>query len=203
VTVPVARPSARRTVRVAAALVAGQAALCAVIGYVTLGGPPTRGPEAAPRVDPVAIPPLVVPAPTVPPPLSRTTVAPAPPLVARSTTARPRTIARPKQRPELSPTPPSQAPPGILVASSDPGPVPPIPPVTPVPPTPTPAPSTESAISESPAPVPPPLPPSSATQPPVTVGDTCDPADGPGRSADGTAVLCVPGNDGVARWQPA
>ena len=62
VTEPVAHAaSPRRTVRVAVALVAGQAALCAVIGWVTFGAAEPGTPADTRQVDPLAGPPVVVP----------------------------------------------------------------------------------------------------------------------------------------------
>jgi hypothetical protein len=195
VTEPVARASARRTVRVAVALVAGQAALCAVIGWVTLGGPHTAG---LPAPNPLAGGPLVV------PPL---TVAPAPPT---SVPTAPRTSVRP------APTsaPPAPLPPPVIVpagatstrppTSTAPQPHPPIPPAPmpvtaaktpPVAPTVLASPSSDSNLAPTPTPT------ASDIQQGVVVGDPCDPVGAAGTTVDGTPVLCVLGDDGVQRWQ--
>lgn len=192
-TVPVARPSARRTVRVAAALVFGQAVLCAVIGYVTLGGPGAHRPDAAHTGEPFAGGPLALPAPAVHPP-SPTSIAPEPPGAAKTTTRRP-VIAPSRHRPELTPTPPSEAPPVILLATSLPG----TDPTTGT----SPAPSPEATSPNESSGLPPPSPPTSQpTEQGVTIGDPCDTVDAPGVTNDGTAVVCRPDNAGVSRWQP-
>jgi hypothetical protein len=193
VTVPVARASARRTVRVAAALVAGQAVLCAVIGYVTLGGHGARGTDAAGPVDPFAARPLVLPPSAVPAP-SATTVAPGPPAAAKSTPARPAATARSRHHPELTPTPPAaEPPPDVLVAP--PG------PTTPTGPSTTPSPDATSSTGQSGQPPSPPA--SLPTQESVTVGESCAPVDAPGVTTDGIAAQCVLSDAGVLSWQQA
>jgi hypothetical protein len=199
VTVPVARASARRTVRVAAALVAGQAVLCAVIGYVTLGGPATRDTNAARTGDPLAARPFARPAPAVSPP-SPTTVAPEQSAVAKSTAARPAAPARPRHPPKLTPTPPTaESPPDVLVAPPGP-PTGPTTIPTPGPPT-TSSPDAPSSTGQSGQPPPPPA--SLPTQESVTVGESCAPVDASGVTTDGIVAQCVSSDDGVLRWQQA
>ena len=194
-TEPVARASARRTVRVAVALVAGQAALCAVIGWITLGGPHTAG---LPAPNPLAGGPLVV------PPL---TVAPAPPT---SVPTAPRTSVRP------APTsaPPAPLPPPVIVPAGATSTRPPTSTARqrPLPITPTPIPVTTAKTFPPVAPTvlaspsgtnlaPTPTPTASDIQRGVVVGDPCDPVGAAGTTVDGTPVLCVLGDDGVQRWQ--
>ena len=47
----------------------------------------------------------------------------------------------------------------------------------------------------------PPTPIATPVQSPVKLHDPCEPVDALGRTADGVAVRCVRGDDGVARWQ--
>jgi hypothetical protein len=195
VTVPVARASARRTVRVAAALVAGQAVLCAVIGYVTLGGHATRDTNAARTDNPLAAHPFVRPAPAPPSP---TTAAPKQPAAAKSTIGRPAATARSRRSPELTPTPPAaESPPDVLVAPAGP----PTGPTTPTGPPTTPSPDATSSTGQSGQPPSPPA--SLPTQESVTVGESCAPVDAPGVTTDGIVAHCVSSDDGVLRWQQA
>lgn len=187
-TASVARGTARRTVRVAVALIAGQAALCAVIGYVTLGGPSLHKGTATPQANPLAggpieVPPaLVLPAPTA--------GAPTPPHVSATPHRSPsrRGVARTSapatgQRAEV------EVPPSLESASMDPSsePVPPQVPTT------TPSPSTGNQLA-TPSATP------SAVQLNVKVGDPCSPVGAAGQTADGKAVTCVQGVDGTLRW---
>jgi hypothetical protein len=184
-------------VRVAAALVAGQAVLCAVIGYVTLGGDGFRGREAAPIGDPLAAAPFVVPTPRVRSP-SATTVAPKPPAGARSTTL-PVAAVPSRQHPEPTPAPPAgptapEPPPDVLVATSGPS----TDATTSTSIAPTPAATSADDSGGQPAPSPPA---SVPTEQGVTIGDPCGPVDAPGVTGDGTAALCRPDNAGILRWQ--
>jgi hypothetical protein len=190
---PVARASARRTVRVAVALVAGQAALCAVIGWVTLGGahPHNAGPPAP---NPLAGGPLVVPPLTVAPapptsgaPAPHTSVPRAPlgpPVIVKAgvpaTSTSPPKSTAPQWHPPITPTP---------------QPVTKITTVPPAAPTVTASPSSDSSLARSPSPTP------TDVQQGVVVGDPCDPVGAAGTTSDGTPVLCVLGDDGVQRWQ--
>jgi hypothetical protein len=194
VTVPVARASARRTVRVAAALVAGQAVLCAVIGYVTLGGgpgsPTTNG---AWMGGPLAAHPITLPTPTV---LltSPTTAAPDLPATGASTHAQPAADTKSRQHAGVTPTPtPAESPPDVLAATSDP----------PTTTSPTAAPASTAAAPEVPSSATSTDSPSSpsVTQLSVTIGGVCDPVDAPGVATDGRPVRCASDTDGVLRWR--
>jgi hypothetical protein len=192
VTVPVARGSARRTVRVAAALIAGQAALCAVIGYLTLGGPHLHKGSSAPAApDPLAGAPLVVPPPQIPPPSSDAAPKQPPDSTSRSSVAasagRPSRSAAPEQQRILAaePSPPSATSPA---AASPPA-------IASVPPS-APSPSVGDQFAS-------PNPTNTDIQRDVEVGDSCSPLGADGLTADGTAVRCLRGADGQLRWQPA
>jgi hypothetical protein len=188
--VPVTR-GVRRTVRMAVALVVGQAMLCALIGWLTLGRnrpDPVRPPGSA-VVDQLAVPPLGGPEPS----LSRSSIAPA-------TQERRAATKRPSQRrstpaPAAPTTPPTRSPEPILAPPDDPvavTPAPPSPPAT----SSTPAPSSPTASpptlpSASPAFVP----------DPVEVGDECRPVGAYGRTAEGELVRCVREWRHRARWK--
>jgi hypothetical protein len=183
VTVPVARGSARRTVRVAVALVAGQAALCAVIGYLTLGGPHPHSSAAPAAPDPLAGAPLVVPPAQVMPPPA-TSAAPKPPPVStrrKSATggaggpAEP--AARIRHRTPVATSPPVSHPPSAL-------PSPPSPPGSPI-----------GGQLVTPKPT------GSGVQQDVTAGDPCSPIGADGRTTDGKTVRCLPDVDGQLRWR--
>jgi hypothetical protein len=199
VTVPVARASARRTVRVAAGLVAGQAVLCAVIGYITLGDHGSGGTAVGRMRNPLAAEPFAPSAPAVPipsPSTTTTTAAPEPPPVPRLTAVRRPASERSRQRPAVTPPPTSAAEsaPGILIAP---------PPSTTAPATAPPslppsASTSETPSSETGAPSPPV---SQSTDFPVTDGEVCAPVDAQGTTTDGKAALCVSGTDGVLRWR--
>jgi hypothetical protein len=187
VTASVARGTARRTVRVAVALVAGQAALCAVIGYLTLGGPSLHHRTAAPESNPLAAGPIEVPPALV---LPAPTAAPTPPHVSATPSRSPswrgaaRTSAPAKrQRTEV------EVPPSLESAPMDPSsePVPPQVPTT------TPAPSTGNELT-TPSATP------SAVQLNVKAGDPCSPVGAAGQTTDGAAVTCVQAVDGTLRW---
>jgi hypothetical protein len=174
----------RRTVRVAVALVVGQALLCALIGWLTLG----RGHGSGSSVDQMAAPPAV------PPTVTSRHVTPGRSVATASVaTASPAGGTRTADR---------KAPrsPAIRATSTRPA-----DPPDPAPPTPAPAPAT----SETPAlPVPtivatttgpgsalaPPVPPSPTvtdTSEPITIGDYCRPEGAYAIAADGTLVRCV------------
>jgi hypothetical protein len=193
VTVPVGRSSARRTVRVAAGLVAGQALLCAVIGYVTLGGPGSPVTNGAWIGGPLAGHPITVPTPVVRL-TSPTTVAPDTRATGASTHARPAAGNESRQRAGVTPTPtPAESPPAVLVGTSDP----------PTGTSPTAAPASTAAAPEVPSTASSTDTPSSlaATQLSVTIGDVCDPVDAPGVAIDGRPVRCASDTDGVLRWR--
>jgi hypothetical protein len=196
VTEPVARPSARRTVRVATALVAGQAALCAVIGWITFGA--THGPArtASAPVDPLAGAPLVIPPPSMlPPVLPKTGPRTSPAVTAEATaTSIDRTTAPRSRRTARHSSPPPPA------APRPPAP----PPVAPLP-----APTAPTTTSTDPPPSPPasddpqlivPTP-TPEIQQPVVAREPCDPENALGETAAGVALVCVHGADGTLRWQ--
>jgi hypothetical protein len=194
VTVPVARASARRTVRVAAGLVAGQAVLCAVIGYVTLGNPVSHTTNGARIIQPLGAGPIALTPPAVRPP-SPPTVPPA--ATTRSTPARAPAATGSRHRTEVTPaptpTPAAEPPPDLLVGTSDPSSGASSNPT--VAPTSTAAPEVPStASSTDQAPSPP------VTQLSVTIGDTCAPIDAVGVATDGSAVRCAVDADNVLRW---
>ena len=184
--------------RVAAALVAGQAVLCAVIGYVTLGGgpgsPTTNG---AWMGGPLAVHPITLPTPTV---LltSPTTEAPDPPPTRATTHANPAAGTESRQHAGVTPTPtPAESPPDVLAGTSDPptatGPTA-APASTAVPSSTAAAPEAPSASTDSPSS---PL----VTQLSVTIGDVCGPVDAPGLATDGRPVRCASDTDGVLHWR--
>jgi hypothetical protein len=194
-------------VRVAAGLVAGQAVLCAVIGYVMLGGHGwSGGTNAAEIGNPFAASPMVLTPPAVPlPSQSRTSKVPESP-AARPVVPRPpgevpsrrRANVTPTPAPAPTPTPTAEPPAEILVGQS----VPPVPPssdsATVLPSTSAPEVTAAPSTSGTAAPSPPvSVPPRSG----VTVGETCAPVNSPGVTTDGKAVLCASGTDGASRWQ--
>jgi hypothetical protein len=186
VTVPVARGSARRTVRVAVALVAGQAALCAVIGYLTLGGPHQHSPAAPAAGDPLAAGPLVVPPVQIMPP-SAGSAAPRPPsapttrtTATTSATRRPPAAGPDRQRAAAEPPPSPLADPATA-------------PMPPAAPTRTIAPTGPQFLTPEPT--------DSGVQQNVKVGDVCSPIGADGLTTDDETVRCVRGSDGQLRWQ--
>jgi hypothetical protein len=189
VTVSVARGTARRTVRVAVVLIAGQAALCAVIGYVTLGGPFLHKSTAAPQANPLAAGPIEVPPARVAP--APTSAAPAPPPVSVSPSSKEPRSARVSR--SAAPTGgqrrQAEAPPSLVSAPLGPASVG----VPPRAPTKAPSPSGGNQLA---------TPSASATniQHNVNVGDPCNPLGAGGQTADGTAVTCVRDAEGTLRW---
>ncbi|MCY1140432.1 hypothetical protein OWR29_20740 [Actinoplanes sp. Pm04-4] len=193
--VPVTR-TVRRTVRMAVALVVGQALLCALIGWLTLGQSRSEPPGTPGSVvDQLAAPPPANP----PPPSARTAIAPAttqarkPAPVATTTRPVPRravTSSAVPSRPPAQP-PASREPEPILIpAPKSPAPEPP----APSPPAVTPMPTTTSA---TPAPSPTP----DLVREPVEVGDECRPAGAYGRTAEGVLVRCVREWGHRPRWK--
>jgi hypothetical protein len=180
VTEPVARTSVRRTVRMAVALVAGQAALCAVIGWVTFGaGHPDRPGNAAQAVDPLADPPQIEPPATAAPaPPGSATVPPAPPAAKASTSTRASSHpAAPK--PHRS-TPARAAPvPAPRQSAAAPRPSPP----------------GGQAELQHPSPAP------TGTQSGAVLGEPCDPVGAPGLTVDHIVLHCILGIDGNQSWQ--
>jgi hypothetical protein len=194
VTEPVARPSARRTVRVATALVAGQAALCAVIGWITFGA--THGPArtASAPVDPLAGAPLVIPPPSVVPPVLPKT-GPAVTAKATATSIDRTTAPRSRRTARHSSPPPPAAPPPVAPPPVAPLPAPTAPTTTSTDPPPSPPASDDSQLI---VPTPTPTP---QIQQPVVVREPCDPENALGKTAAGVALVCVHAADGTLRWQ--
>jgi hypothetical protein len=174
--------SPRRTVRVAVALVAGQAALCAVLGYLTFGaGPsttsaPDRAAEArAPAVMPTAS--LAVP------------VAPMPPVPGTSASTRStpqrksRTVvgAKAEPSPRKKATRQAEEPPRTIIAPDD-GADPAPQPTGPKP--------TGGATAT----------PGDELSGPKKVGDPCDTEGLLGLTAEGKPVRCTRDDDGDLRW---
>ncbi|GAA3339980.1 hypothetical protein GCM10020358_25800 [Amorphoplanes nipponensis] len=174
--------SVRRTVRVAVALVIGQALLCGIIGFLTFGGRGEPAPGARAAEPQLAGPPLVAPAPSVPPDGDRPERRK--PGVARTSRT---------QRPAAPPA--SAAVRNSATRLIGPSPtVPPPPAAAPVPPpTPTTSPTDRSLL--------PPSSPVSGDDPPVpVVGEPCEEEGATGRTADGKAVRCERDPDGDLRW---
>ncbi|GIM91574.1 hypothetical protein [Paractinoplanes toevensis] len=198
--VPTTR-SVRRTVRVAVALVVGQALLCALIGFLTLG-------RSGGSVDRMAEPPLVPPPATAPGSPSPTASFSATATTRPAQPARDATSTRGKRKPD--PTPAT----GATTAASEPPPEPmidfPAPVTTPTPgvsSTATSAPSAPSAPTASPPKelIPPPAPPFGSAAPPVqdsvVAGDPCAPEWAFGRTSHGTLVRCVRTWHHRLRWK--
>jgi hypothetical protein len=160
----------RRTVLVALALVAGQLALCAVIGWLTFGdrwhpasttapgvaAPPAGGADEPPRVRPGSR----TPAPTRPV-KARRSVDPEPGAVRTAVPPPPR-----RSRPTRGAAPVSPAP--VRTPTPDAALVPPEP--------------------------------SPQIQEPVRPDTSCAPVNAEGRTADGKPVRCLRARDGVLRW---
>ncbi|MFD0520309.1 hypothetical protein [Paractinoplanes durhamensis] len=175
--------------RVAVALVIGQALLCALIGYLTLG----RSGAAGRSVDQMAEPPLA------PPPTATSSYA-SPSASARSLSAT--ATSRPTHRardltttstpaaPDPAPPVPPELPPDPLIGTSSPTPGP----VT----TATPPP-----VAGLIPPQPPAASPVTDVQDPVTIGDRCAPEWAFGRTADDTLVRCLRTGRHAPRWKIA
>ena len=170
--------------RVAVALLVGQALLCAVIGWLNFGPSQAHRGKASPVDPPMAAPPFVAPLPSVPQPLSAPaeTARPAP----ARTSAKVKASTSPAKR---SPAPPPE--PEFPQPVNGPSRSPSTTPRAPAAPPETPGLTTD-----------PPLPsPRDDVQAPVKVGDKCDPEDARGRTATGTPVRCVRDDDGDLRWE--
>jgi hypothetical protein len=173
-------------VRVAVALAAGQALLCAVIGWLTFGSGPagSHSAQPSPPANKLAAPPLVMPTASMalpPTPAPATTHAP------RSRAATPARSIRPG-RPPAQPHAPqrtrTEPPPEIMAVPDD----------TPTPQPPAAAPEPDPAATPAPSG-------SGEVQPSATVGGACDPPGALGITDDDVAVTCVPGPDGRPVWQ--
>ncbi|GGK98915.1 hypothetical protein [Mangrovihabitans endophyticus] len=208
---PVARViAARRTVRVAAALLIGQFVLCVVIGWLTLGAARSGPGGRPPGTDALAGPPVAAPstgaghapAPsstTSPATTSRTAPASGPSREARQAPAAASDAGR---RPPASATP--------LLAGEPP--VDSVAPRSPAPPAPDAGPSTLDPTARSgiaappPASVPVPASPSAGPSAPVTDGPVrpggrCGVEGADAETDDGVAVRCLPAGDGTLRWR--
>jgi hypothetical protein len=173
--------SVRRTVRVAVALVTGQALLCGTIGFVTFGGRYDREPGARAAEPQLAGPPIVVPSTNSPPPSERAEQ----PVSASTEQTR-------TERPTSPPAPASvrsSTTRSISPSRTSTVPVAPVPP-----PTPTTSPTDRALL--------PPSSPASGDDPPTPVVDEpCDDAGATGRTADGKAVRCERDRHGDLRWR--
>lgn len=180
----------RRTVRMAVALVVGQAMLCALIGWLTLGrhrAEPTRPPGSS-VVDQLAIPALTSAAPP-----SRGTISAT--ALSRPTSAAPRRAA-PARTTVTADVPPPAVPP-----AGDPQPInaPPDDPVAPpMPPPPSPS-RTQTPAPSAATPSPTTSP--EVVQEPVRVGDECRPLGAYGRTAEGDPVRCLRDWRHGPRWK--
>ena len=164
--------------RVAVALVTGQALLCAVIGWVTFG-PPDPAPQAAAPVDPLAGQ-LTGPTPSLPVP--RLPMLPTP-----SSTSRPATPSksvRATGSPELlSATAPTRKPPKSAAPVAT---------------------TTDQTMLDPPAPeviVPNPVLTPTTLPSPVAEDAPCDPEGAEEPSADGVQMVCTRMQDGTLLWQ--
>jgi hypothetical protein len=165
--------SVRRTVTVATALVASQAVLCGVIGWITFGGTNQSARSAA---EPFLGPPIVVPpagvAPVVPPSSARRQA---------PVTSRASSTPRPTSAPARTAAAPS--PPRSTVAATETSPSP----------TGTSPADTGLVIRPTPS--------ASETQGNVEVGKECAPEDAVGSTAEDVAVLCARDRGGNLIWQ--
>jgi hypothetical protein len=171
--------SVRRTVVVAGALVAGQALLCGIIGFVTFGGGDDKA-TGARAAEPLAGPPVVL-----PPPSDAPDGEPA----KRARTADPRSTR--SRRPPAPKARRSSATLAISPSRTLPVPVVPSAPPTPVPST---SPTDRSLL-------PPSVPAPAEDTPAPVVDEQCDVEGLIGRTADDKAVRCERGPDGDLRWR--
>jgi hypothetical protein len=182
---PAAR-TVRRTVRVAVALVVGQALLVGLIGWLTFG----RADGSGGHVDPMAA------RPATPPPTTAGRYAD--PAASRGASAASSpTAKRATHRPQAPATAPGRAP----LSPPEPDPAPP-PPATEAPVVPEPAPT----IVATPTTVPPALVPVVPSAPietpaPVMVGDPCRPEGAYAYTADGLLVRCARTWHHRLRWK--
>ena len=198
-TVPVARAHVRRNVRMAVALVVGQAVLCVVIGYIALGGLGTH-PKAPPR----AVGPLAVPTTEATPQPSANARTPSPPgqSVPAGGPGQLGTPADPPVLPATMAAPPADtagttpllvAPTGGLPTGTT------IPSLLEAPSPATVESATTSATTTS-------DPTAAATQnsrlqPTAVLGDPCPRAGATGVTSDGVDVVCLPDAHGTLVWQ--
>ena len=161
---------------IATALIASQAVLCAVIGWVTFGGKEQSGGSAARAAEPKLGPALVV------PPVS---VAPVIPVPSSHQSPKPSASSSATIKPSRSTPPPVKA----TLPRSHPAEttaVPPKPPAT--------GPADGAVVAR-------PTPSASEVQGNVVIGDECDPEGADGVTAIDIAVTCLPDHDGDLIWQ--
>jgi hypothetical protein len=176
VTEPVARvTSVRRTVTIAGALIASQAVLCAVIGWVTFGGHGDSGGSKARAAEPNLGPALVIPPASVAPVLPSAHHSSHPAATEPTTAA----TSKPSWKPPRVPTVTSRSP-----SASPAAPKPP--PAT--------GPAKGSVVIK-------PTPSATEVQGNVVIGDKCDPEGADGVTATDVAVLCVRTAGGDLIWR--
>jgi hypothetical protein len=163
-------------VTVATALVASQAVLCAVIGWITFGGHDQPAHSNARAAEPVLGPPIVVPPASVAPVES-----PAPSSQHHSPARNASSTPRPTSAPARTVGPPAA--PSRTVATTG---------IAPKPPVATPT-GAGKALRPTPS--------ASEVQGNAEVGKKCDPEDANGVTADDIAVRCVRDSDGNLVWQ--
>jgi hypothetical protein len=170
-------------VRVATALVVGQVALCAVIGWMTFGVSHNDKSDKPHLVGPLAGGPLMIPTPVVPLPQS--------PGPSSTGHAGPAHVFRTLAAPTLPPIRPS----AVLLSAVPSAPtgsaVPPKPPAGDL------LPATTAPTKGNPGK----LDPSPEVQALVKLLDVCDPAGAAGLTVDGTSVQCLRTSDGTLAWQ--
>ena len=198
--VPVTR-RVRRTVRLAVALVIGQALLCALIGWLTLGHDRSEPQRPGSPVDQLAAPPLV---PAPPATVARSAavvskqsrrpssaVADRPRATAVGTAAPRPTAATPTPTPTTnSAAAPTRSPVPIGSPPADPAPPPMVPPLPPTP--------SASASSKVPPQGDAELP---EVQEPVEAGARCRPLYAFGRTEEGNLVRCLRKGPYRPRWK--
>lgn len=178
----------RRTVRVAVALVVGQALLCAVIGWVTFSYSRERAHRDPAAVDQLAAPPATI------------AVSPSVPTTGRTPGPTPGS-SRARSTPPAAPVPPGPPRPATGVTTST-GPAASVAPTTtskspylvviPPPAAPRASASPSPAASATPTAV---------VEEPVVAGARCDRRGALGRTADGVDVLCLPDRQGRLHWK--
>ena len=186
----------RRTVRVAVALVVGQAMLCAAIGWVIFSYSREHAHRDSPVVDQMAAPPAGIP----PPPSGLTPIPTRAPTSPAPTTRKTRTTStRPAEPvpPATIDTPSIEAATGALTFPGLPAGA-------------APAATSESPqLSQAPSAVPVGTAPTAAASPtpteaveePVVAGAPCNRLGALGRTADGADVRCLPDARGHLRWK--
>ena len=189
-TVPVARTQVRRNVRMAVALVVGQAVLCVVIGYIALGGlgghpgltPRAVGPLAAPTGEDGS--PSVTSRPPSKPGQPSPRGIPAGPAVLPDTIAAPPGPANVPQvldAPGVKPAPGTTDPTVAATSPATSG-------------TGSPSPTDDQGVA---------APQNKSVQPDAVLGGPCDKPHESDTTSDGVDVVCLPDAQGDLTWQPA